>query len=124
MEIRLQPWHQLVDRPRPEDASDSCSRLKRRLVGFGQKIDARGKHRLDRVRDLESRRKLVRVPPAVDPLEQTRVDEAAEHFLDENGFPSERSTTSLRTCGGKSPPSKESTRDAAGFAAQCSHGNM
>src|SRR5437588_4819399 len=83
MEIGLRVCHQLVHRTRPEDASDHGGRLKRRLVGFGEEIYARGEHCLDRIRDLESRWKVLRMPATVASLEETGVDEAAQHFLDE-----------------------------------------
>ena len=82
-QIRFQPGDELVHRSRPERAADHRRCLEGRLVGLPEQVDARGEDRLHRVRDVEAGRQLRRVPRTVRPLEDAGVDQAAEHFLDE-----------------------------------------
>ena len=82
-QIRFQPGDELIHRSRPERAADHRRCLEGRLVGLPEQVDARGEDRLHRVRDVEAGRQLRRVPRTVRPLEDAGVDQAAEHFLDE-----------------------------------------
>ena len=82
-QIRIGSFNQLVDRTGPEHAPDHGRGLKRCLLRVVQEVDPRSEDGLHRIRDLEARGHVIRAPASVSALEHARIDETAEHLLDE-----------------------------------------
>ena len=98
-----------VQNTRPITAA-ACSAA---FSGSAEHVDARREHRLHRVRYLEARRHVVGMPPP-SRVPASRVDQAAEDLLDEEGISFRPFDDDLRMRGGSSPASSESTSDSRG----------
>ena len=111
---RARAAEQLVDRAGPEDAADDRRRLERSLLGRRQQVDAGGEDRLNRVRDLESRRQLSAGPGAASSLAARR-DRSASPTAPRRrtGCPPPARPRAFAHDGGSSTPSSSSTSSPA-----------
>jgi len=84
-EVGRRPLDEVVDGPGPEDTADHGGSLQRSLLGGRQQVDARGEHRLDRVRHVKALGQPRVRPAAVEALEHAAVDQRGDQLLDEEG---------------------------------------